>query len=276
MILLEKEKYKKLIEPLSGVKINHLFARSVIEHCVTGKVYVDNKNNPATFYIVHPYGVSLLFGKYDNYDFNKSFKEYALNTGKIRDEYEWMQTYPRDWDIILSELFEGCIVKSSDNIDNKDNGRIELNTRVNFKFNLSKYLDLKERTIGTDLKMVRTDKQIFKDMKGSVIPLYFWDSAEDFFTKGVGYSLFHNGELASTAYSAFIHDDKLEIGIETIEKFRGKGYAQYTCSRLIDYCLENNYVPIWSCKLENVNSYRLALKLGFEPTLEIPFYRLCK
>jgi GNAT superfamily N-acetyltransferase len=258
------------------VKINNLFARSVIKNCVTGKVYVDNKNYPATFYIVHPYGISLLFGRYDNIDFNKSFKDYALNTGKIRDRYEWMQTFPRDWDIILSELFKGCIIKSSDNIDNKEDGRIEINTRVIFKFNLSKYLDFKKGNIVTDLKIVRTDKQIFKDMKGTVTPLYFWDSADDFLTKGVGYSLFDNDELASTAYSAFIQDDKLEIGIETIEKFRGKGYAQYTCSRLIDYCIENKYEPIWSCKLENVNSYKLAQKLGFEPALEIPFYRLNK
>ena len=276
MILLERDKYHKLIEPLSRVTINNLFARSVVENYVTGKVYVDNLNKPSTFYVVHPYGISLLFGKYDNVDFNNSLKDYALNTYKIRDKYEWMQASPSNWDIVLNELFKDCMIKSSDNTNDKEKNKIELNTRVNFKFNIAKYFDFKKKNIRADLKIIRTDKQIFMDMKGSVIPLLFWDSAEDFSDKGIGFSLFHNNELATTAYSAFILDDKLEIGIETIEKFRGKGFAQYACSMLIDYCFDNKYEPIWSCKLENIGSNKLAQKLGFEPTLKIPFYRLNK
>lgn len=31
-----------------------------------------------------------------------------------------------------------------------------------------------------------------------------------------------------------IHDYQLELGIETVEGFRGKGFAQHTCSTLID------------------------------------------
>jgi RimJ/RimL family protein N-acetyltransferase len=243
---------------------------------VTGKVYVDNLNKPSTFYVVHPYGISLLFGKYDNVDFNNSLKDYALNTYKIRDKYEWMQAFPSNWDIVLNELYKDCMIKSSDNTNDKEKNKIELNTRVNFKFNIAKYFDFKKENSRADLKIIRTDKQIFMDMKGSVIPLFFWDSAEDFSDKGVGFSLFHNNELATTAYSAFILDDKLEIGIETIEKFRSKGFAQYACSMLIDYCIDNKYEPIWSCKLENIGSNRLAQKLGFEPTLKIPFYRLNK
>jgi len=273
---LEKERFDKLIEPLKMVKINNLFARSVVKQCVSGKVYVDNKDEPVTFYVVHPYGISLLFGNCNNRKFNNSFRDYALNINKIRNKYEWMQSFPGDWESILNELFKDHIIKSSDNIENKSDELVELNTRVNFKFNCDKYLDFKKRNIISDLKIVRTDKQMFKEMKGSVVPLYFWDSADDFCKNGVGFSLFHDNKLASTAYSAFVHDDKLEIGIETTEEFRGMGFAQYVCASLIDYCIENRYEPVWSCKLENIGSDKLAQKLGFEPTLKIPFYRLCK
>jgi hypothetical protein len=34
--------------------------------------------------------------------------------------------------------------------------------------------------------------------------------------------------------------------------------------------------PVWACRLENDGSYKLAQKLGFEPVLEIPYYRLSK
>jgi RimJ/RimL family protein N-acetyltransferase len=86
--------------------------------------------------------------------------------------------------------------------------------------------------------------------------------------------LFCKGKLASTAYSAFILEKKLEIGIETLEEFRGKGYAYHTCCALIGHCIENGLEPVWACKLENNASFRLAQKLGFVRCAEIPYYRL--
>jgi len=276
MQLLDKNQYYKLIEPLKAVTINHLFARSVIEDCIPGKVYVDNCVHPRTFYVVHPYGMSLLFGDRDNLKFNDSFRDYSLDIHKTRAKYEWMQAFPTEWDMVLVQLFKNHLIKSSDNKDNKGEGLIELNTRINFKFHPDRYIKNRQKQITNDCKILRTDKEAFEGMKGSVIPIYFWKSADDFVEKGVGFSLYSDNQLASTAYSAFIHDKKLEIGIETVEEYRGKGYATETCSALIDYCMENDYEPIWACKSENRGSYHLALKLGFEPCAEIPFYRLCK
>lgn len=276
MKLLERRNYNKLTEPLKRVTINNLFARSVIEHCVPGRVYVDNFDNPKTYYVIHPYGMSLLFGDSHNKEFNDSFRDYSLNLNKIREKHEWMQAFPDAWDAVLKELFKDCLIKSSENVEKKEYGIIELNTRINFTFNQNKYFDFRKKHIVTNYMIIRTDKQIFIEMKGSVVPFYFWNSAEDFYKNGVGFSLFYDKKLASTAYSAFIQDNKLELGIETTEEFRGRGFAQYTCSALIDYCIENDFEPIWACRLENYSSYKLALKLGFEPCAEIPYYRLSK
>lgn len=276
MIQLDKNGYDQLIEPLSKVKINNLFARSVIEKKIEGKVYVDNTNAPRTFYVVHPYGMSLLFGASDNEAFNNSFREHAFNYQRTRNYHEWLQADPGNWESVLQRLFDGHLVSSSASYGNQCSGIIELNTRINFKFNLAKYQEFKKKHIVEDLKVVRTDQQMFREMKGSVIPFYFWNSADEFYEKGVGFSLLHDGRLASTAYSAFIHDDQLEIGIETSEAFRGKGFAQYVCSSLIDYCMERQLEPVWACRKENTGSYQLARKLGFEPVMEIPYYRLCK
>jgi len=274
MIELEKEKYSILLEPLKKVKINALFARSVIEKKVLGKVFVDNDIEPTTFYIVHPYGMTLLFGNSSNEEFNKQFADYALNINGVRNSYEWMQAFPQTWDRKLKDLFGDKLIKSGDNLNNDNSGIIELNTRINFKFNLGKYLSFKKEYIKEKLEIVRTDDTIFKEMKGSVVPYNFWNSADDFHKNGVGFSLFHKGKLATTAYSAFLFDNELELGMETIPEFRGKGFALYVCSALIDYCIENNYEPIWACKYENIPSYKLALKLGFEPNISLPYYRL--
>jgi GNAT superfamily N-acetyltransferase len=276
MELLNSNEYFKLIDHLKQVKINNFFARSVIEKKIKGKVFVDNIKNPDTFYVIHPYGMSLLFGDSQNASFNNSFLGYALNKQKTRDKHEWMQAYPKDWDKVLAELFGIYLVKSTANIDHKEKEIIELCTRINFKFNREKFYSYRDHNLQPGLKMVRTNKKIFAEMKGTVIPYNFWDSANDFIENGVGFSLYYEEKLAATAYSAFIHDEKLELGIETIPEFRGRGYARLVCSALIDYCIENHYDPVWSCRLENTGSYRLAMKLGFEVTAEIPYYRLSK
>ncbi len=276
MKLLEKNKYEKLLNPISQVTINNLFARAVIEKRVSGSIYVDHLNEPKTFYVVHPYGMSLLFGNSNNEEFNYCFKYYALNVNKNRNEHEWMQAFPDSWDTVLNDLFKDYLIHSHSNFWQIEYNVIELNTRVNFKFNSIQYLKLNQNNINEEIEIIRTDKEIFKEMKGSVVPFNFWDSSDDFYNHGIGFSLFYRNKLVSTAYSSFIHDNKLELGIETVPKYREKGFAQLVCAALINYCLENKYEPVWACRLENTGSYKLARKLGFEPVLEIPYYRLSK
>ncbi|WP_163323122.1 GNAT family N-acetyltransferase [Draconibacterium mangrovi] len=273
MIELEPDKYSLLEAPLKEVKINHLFARSVIEKKVRGKVFVDNKENPNTFYVIHPYGMSLLFGDTKNETFNRLFLNYCLNCNKERKTHEWMQAFPNDWDDTLKTLFEGKLISAPDSGDTPDEF-VELNTRVNFKFNLEKYLVFKRNAIKNNYSIIRTDKNSFREMKGSVVPARFWNNADDFCKNGVGFSLYYKEKLATTAYSAFIFDKELELGMETFPEFRGKGFAQHACSALIDYCLTNKYEPVWACKLTNIASYKLAQKLGFIPDITLPYYRL--
>jgi hypothetical protein len=274
LLLLDKTDYNKVAVPLGDVSINNLFARAVVERKVDGSVYVDDASRPSVFHIVHPYGMSLLLGNMHNVRFNSAFREYALNTRKTRNGLEWMQAFPDEWRTVLGELFSDCMITSSDNTDNKTKGIVELNTRVNFKFDREKYKRLATTKLAPDCTMVRTDKKIFNEMKGNVIPSRFWNSADDFAHNGIGFSVICKGALASTAFSAFVHDRKLELGIETIDEFRHSGFAVNACVALIDYCVEHDYEPVWACRLENVGSYNLACRLGFDAALEIPFYRL--
>lgn len=273
MILLDKDKYEILKEPLKSVTINNLFASSVVEKKVDGLIYVDDENAPTTFYVIHPYGMSLLFGNSNNEEFNKKFRDYALNISKSRTKQEWMQASPDSWTPVLRTLFNGNMVLSSDSGDEKRNEKIELNSRVNFIFNLTRYESLKQRD-KTTLEIVRTTREIFTNMQGSVVPANFWNNADDFLNNGIGFSVFVDGKLASTAYTSFIIGQQLELGIETVEAFRGKGLAWFACAALIDYCIAHNYEPVWACRLENIGSYKLAQSLGFDEQLRLPYYKL--
>jgi GNAT superfamily N-acetyltransferase len=271
MLLLDKNQYDTVLGPLKKVSINHLFARSVAENHVTGKIYADNFKNPSSFYIVHPYGMSLLFGNGENEGFNHKLKMYMQNTEGIRDRVEWMQAYPGAWNSLIKNSLRNVLVEPGKRTHEKS---IEVHTRANFSFNPAKYRSFKTTLKTVDLHVVRTDKELYEKMNGIVVPKYFWDNADDFCKKGVGFSLIVGNKTACTAYSAYIFENLLELGIETLPEHRGKGFALYTCSALIDYCIENNFEPVWSCRLENKPSYRLAQRLGFEPTVTLPYYRL--
>lgn len=271
MILLDKNQYHKALDTLLQVEVNHLFARAVVEKHVSGKVYADDPVSPAAFHVVHPYGMSLLFGSPVNGEFIRAFTAYMLNKSGERQHVEWMQAYPKEWnDLFKSEI--GNAFTEPEKCTGL--GLIEVHTRANFRFNREKYRSFVSDLKDPNLSIVRTDINLFEKMKGLVVPRNFWNSAEDFISKGVGFTLVINGEPACTAYSAYIFDKFLELGIETCQQFRGKGFAMYCCSALIDYSLENGYEPVWSCRLENTPSYMLAQKLGFEPTVTLPYYRL--
>ena len=273
MILLEESAYDKVIEPLKKVTINNLLARTIAEKHLQGKIFVDDVNTPNTFYIVHPYGMSFLFGNPDNDEFNRQFRQYALNKNKSRNKFEWMQVFPDSWDDKLKDLFNSDLIEHSDNSTNEKD-KVELNGRSNFKFNQDAYLAFRQGIPKNKYKIVRTDKEIFNEMKGTVVPMSFWKDAESFSNHGIGFSLFYDNKLASTAFSSCIHDNYLELGIETRDDYRGKGLAEYVCSALIDYCLQNSFEPVWSCRFENTASYNLAQKLGFEPISKKTYYKL--
>ena len=91
MVELMPEQYYLLLPFLESIPFNHLFARAVLLHTVSGRVYVDNAAQPEAYYIVHRYGMSLLGGKPSSHQFVTAFREYALNTPHTRTEHEWMQ-----------------------------------------------------------------------------------------------------------------------------------------------------------------------------------------
>ena len=252
MIQLKDSSYKTLIDVLDIVPFNTFFVRSVLEGHAEGQVYVDKVMNPASIYVRHAYGMTFLYGNTSNYVFNNNLKNYF---GTIKQD-EWLQAYPRDWDKIMKGLAESL--------------EIEISTRLNFvfdqvlfeenasQFNIENYTIL-EGTIG-----------INRDFRGSVVPKYYWK--EDLLPNCKSYAAFSKGEPVALAFNSFLHGKNFEIGIETLEEHRGKGYAMAVCISLIRYCIQEGLTPIWACRLENTGSVNLAKRLGFIENIRLPYY----
>lgn len=277
MQLIKQSQYGRILLHLSKVSIDHYFAKSVLTGYIDGKVYVDDAHDPSSFYIVNSYGMSLLFGSVENKDFNLRLAEYLLNEDKHRTKDEWMQVYPDGWNEVVAHICHNRLLTSRHLEElEKENGSnyVILNSRVNFSFNVRKFREFAKN--GTDPRIIDMDKNIFNQLTGGVVPKYFWKDADQFIRYGKGYSLIIDGNIVSTAYSSFIDKGILELGIETSNNFRGKGYASKVCQALLEHCLKNNSLPVWACRLENQGSYHLAIKLGFEPIRYLPYYRLCR
>jgi RimJ/RimL family protein N-acetyltransferase len=278
MRLLNKQEYSTVVDHLNNVSFNHYFARDVISQKVNGIVYSDDSESPTTFYIIHPYGVSLLLGDYENKEFNQQLCQSLLNTDHLRSQTEWMQVYPLAWNHKLEDLLGDDLLTKSRKARgvpyNSEVIKIVEETRVNFRFNPEKYAAFRTNHPNRHNDIFRTGSLEFETMPGSVVPRFFWRDYPLFEEQGVGFSLRINGELASTAFSAYLDDHYLEFGIESAPQFRSLGLAKETCSALIDYCLANNSVPGWACRGENTGSFLLAQQLGFEPVSYHPYYKI--
>ncbi|QUL52765.1 GNAT family N-acetyltransferase [Paenibacillus tritici] len=277
---LDNQDYALALPLLSEVKINTLFAGGVLGGQTTGKVYVDSVQNPRTFYVAHDFGMSLLYGDSGNEDFNRSLSDYMTNKKGNRHSVEWLQADPAGgWEQLLESTVtehNALLSKADPNLQASDKRRIDIQTRVNFTFDQEVYHRAKKQGFRQDAVIVQMTGEGFDEQAGSVIPRYFWRNAEHFRNSGMGYTLLWEGEKASSAFSAYRTADQLEIGIESAAGHRGKGFAFSVCCALIDYCLEHGLEPVWGCRLENKGSYQLAQKLGFKPSLNIPYYRLAE
>jgi RimJ/RimL family protein N-acetyltransferase len=266
---------------LPGNEMNTLFAEAILRGMIKGEVLAEKREQPAWFYIRHPCHMTLLVGNpvaVTDYD---ELKAFLLNEEKLRNEVEWMQVYPSGWNQLLKKMLGHHLIdKGPDEqyrkpLPMEENCKVISYRRSDFAFQREGYETYRQKNQSDHVNVLETDRAIYQQQKEGVVPSLFWDSYKEFIAHGTGFTAFTpDGIPASTAFAAFVIGKQFEIGIETMESYRGQGYAHIACSRLIEYCVEKDYEPVWGCNSGNIGSRSLALKLGFTETVRRPYYRL--
>jgi len=108
----------------------------------------------------------------------------------------------------------------------------------------------------------------FPDNNGEWLREYFEDMVKFNFCVGV----YVDGVLASCTDAAsmpYMVEQLQEIGINTLEKFRGYGYAAIACQKAAMNILQGGRYPIWSHSCTNVASQRIAEKIGFAKLADV-------
>ncbi len=280
MLKLNKKDYQKTSGLLNVPEMNVLFAKSIVNRHVNGDIWVDSLPIPCAAYIKHPYGMSLLAGKTDDQSFLESLRNYLLNSGACRSSQEWLQVTSSGWSAQIESLLKKSLVKMPQGAavgSTRIGGSAEKvyqYQRLLFLFRPDLFLYANIHTNSAELTVKPMSSNDFNEFGSHVVPRYFWNNEDEFSSISKGYSLVYKNRTVAVAFGSFTIDDQFEIGVETDPKFRGKGFASVVCVELINYCLENDYIPVWSCHAGNAGSKKLALRLGFEIEKTLPYYHL--
>lgn len=259
MKLLEIKNYEEGLSRICNLDFNTFFAQSVLKGHADGVVYVDDPYKIHVLYIIHKYGMSLLYSDIlESLDQQEIINQIINKNPLVKNE--WMQCFPEDWKYAI-RCYNGP-------------GIINENTRINFQLDKHLFRQSQDEINPEHVIIEETSKEMFLEMKGGVTPKYFWRNAEMFNKFGKGFSVLCDGALVTTAFASYVIDNYLEIGIETIADYQGRGYARAACTELIKYALRHDLIPVWSCRGDNIGSINLATKLGFCQTKTLPYFNI--
>lgn len=259
---------------LDAVPLEAGFVRVVLDGVVhapplgvPATAWCDRPSAPRAFHVVHPYGMSLVWG--DGVD--TAFEDVVahLRHGAARRRTEWLQIEPRwwglDWDGALGAV-------AAADVDPADPPAVTRHARLAFAH---------DPAAAPAPAAPRADGWCVRDataadfaMRGSVVPGGFWDDAAAFLAYGGGVVVERDGEVGAIAFASYRWDDRVEIGIETVEAHRRQGLARVAAAAMVERVRAAGLVPVWSCREGNVGSERLALAVGFARSTRGPYLHL--
>ncbi|WP_105616337.1 GNAT family N-acetyltransferase [Vallitalea okinawensis] len=249
MFELVQKEYKRITPLIKDIQYSEVLIHSVIEGNSPGKIFVDNTDNPRSAYIESDF--SFLIGCEDNKDFNESIckyiMEYRINDSQGDELILFLGS--SNWKVVEQFLLNsGCI-------------KIQ---RKTFGFNKSKY---REAVLS---EMSRSKKIELRKINQKIIDSHKKFKTIEQYPSNFGFCIFCDDVVVSECISVAVGCGQAEISISTREHYRGKGYATIAIIAFIDYCLENNLLPSWSCWPFREESIHLANKLGFEEEHGVP------
>jgi GNAT superfamily N-acetyltransferase len=263
---LDADEYGKISPIFKGLDYN-LQIRLVIEGKTPGQVFVDDDSNPTTAFIWDESSKFFLAGHEGNGEFNTALN--SLITEEIYPEAIrrkiWgfvLHFYPETWENKIE-----TVLKNKRPM--KDYRRYYTLNRV--KVDWKKKIRPASSVVRVDDKFLSRTRLKNIDKVTSEIKK-MWGSIDNFIMNGFGFCLLQGETIACWCLSEFNSGKRCEIGIETDEEHRKRGYATLTASAFLDHCVSNNISPGWHCWESNLSSIRLAEKIGFENPLKYPVY----
>jgi len=252
MIKIEKKYYINFYELFSELG-SFTFMLSALDGIVKSDLYADNHKNPTYAvlltkdlnYIVGDLTSDVLKNKLFDLSMSDSFLNY---TGFVFLEKNTQR---------IKEIF------SDHTYGYKD--------RWHFRLQASDY---KTRVTDENVEIVKiTPDNItqFKDYTNYDTvyeeSMFYWDEYPKESKINFSTALLKDSAFVSCCYlcGESSSENSCEIGVDTFEPFRRKGYAQLVCQKTLENLINLGYTSFnWHCFKDNAASYKTAAKLGYQ------------
>ena len=244
--------YRKINHLRDHIRIERVYPLSILEGIQKGKIFVDDDEAPTVALVWHYCGFANILGDYD-----ESFIEETMKLMQDPPEgHSGRMALQTDTDSRLEEM----ILKTS---------MVAKHERYIFEFAREK--DHLSHTFGAKIREISHDN--YGLMKGRILPSFSWPNKEEFIKNGFGYCLVEEGQMLACAFASGVSKEYVDIGVETAEECRGKGYGRIVAAEMVKEILSRGKTPVWGCDIRNEASTRLACSVGFEIVGTHPWYK---
>ena len=242
------DEYRKVAHLLKEINVEKAYPLSIVEGYQRGEIYVDNADHPMCALFWHYCGFAFIAGSY---------------TEHIDEICEMMNNLP-------SDNSNRLVLQSKNDIAELEVNNMIRRERYCFTF----VGPIGEICIPDGCKVCPISSDNYDLIHGRIIPAFSWKDKEDFLKNGFGFCLMKGNEVLSSAFSAAISNEYVDIGIETNEKYRGNGYGKTVAAAMAEQILYQEKKPTWACDIQNEGSMRLACKVGFRVDGVHPWYKI--
>lgn len=119
--------------------------------------------------------------------------------------------------------------------------------------------------IPPDCTLRPIDRDLFRRIEDYTFYSEMFGSPERALERSFGYCLMRGDDLLCEAFAGTSFRDVIEIGVNTREAERNKGYAKMTCAAVIQEAEQRGYQAYWNCAAQNIPSFSVASQLGWKP-----------
>lgn len=103
-----------------------------------------------------------------------------------------------------------------------------------------------------------------------ILPTGTYDSMQDFFTRGFGYTPVIHNKVCGFCTSEYPSKGAIAIGIEVLEEHQRQSYAKTMTKAFLNKAAQKGLTVYWECWKNNFASSNTALSCGFEKVADYP------
>ncbi len=255
---LEKTDYEK-VRPLVKSLHYQLAVDALIDGTNPGWILVDNVENPQSVWMRTSEGF-FLAGATGNEEFNKELRiwieEYIAAGDPLYEgeRYLWFGIDSDDWKQVFHEIAPSRSPLPANRIH-------YLCTEVKTDWRAMLPEGYEVRHFNRDLLAIlgkNSPDHIDRFISTT------WESFENFEKWGFGLCTIHENKLVSYSLCDCISAKTCEIGIQTVEEYRRRGFATITAAAAVEHALSNGFDVVgWHTDGHNHGSIGTAEKVGF-------------